>query len=151
MRVDEGTHADHVGSFQRDIVDLHLIDVIRKHITTGNPVTIDSATYFELRRRIAGRFQLHPNQIVVVGSSRLGFSLKREKRFAERQPKDVDVASWTRGLQDSRRTRIHAFWDVETHEDLSTLEDASRGVQRASVKRAADTATRSGPGLIRRS
>ena len=84
--------SDCIQAFRQDVVGLKLIDVIRKHITTGAPVAVDAATYFELRRRIAEHFHLHPNQVVVVGSSRLGFSLKPQKRFKEIEPKDIDVA-----------------------------------------------------------
>src|SRR5258708_5321223 len=99
------THADRVASFQRDIIELNLIDVIRKHITTGDPATVDSDTYFELRSRIAARYQLHPNQIVIIGSSRLGFSLEPEIRYAERTPKDVDVAVVSEPL-------FNQYWDM---------------------------------------
>lgn len=105
LKLEIVTHADRVVSFQRDIAELNLVDVIRKHITTGDPATLDPATYFELRSRIAGRYQLHPNQVIVVGSSRMGFSLKPEKRFTERTPKDVDIAVVSEPL-------FNEYWDM---------------------------------------
>lgn len=111
MEIVKATHhtavsqSDRIQAFRQDVVGLKLVDVIRKHITTGVPVTVDAPTYFELRREISDHFQLHPNQIVVVGSSRLGFSLKPEKRFKEIEPKDIDVAIVSESL-------FNQFWDI---------------------------------------
>ncbi|MEO8493930.1 MAG: hypothetical protein ABI614_02590 [Planctomycetota bacterium] len=98
-------HLDRVAAFQRDIAAFDPVTVIRKYITTGVPVTIDASVYFELRSRVAAKFEIHPNDVVVVGSSRLGFSLKQEKRFRPNEPKDVDVAVVSEAL-------FNAYWEM---------------------------------------
>lgn len=85
-------HAARVATFKSDVTHLDIVTTIQKHITTGVPAAILPDVYFNLRLRIAQNFGLHPNHIIVVGSARLGFSLKPHKRFAFAEPKDIDVA-----------------------------------------------------------
>ncbi|MGA2232212.1 MAG: hypothetical protein ABSH22_15050, partial [Tepidisphaeraceae bacterium] len=68
-------------------------DVIRKHISTGRPRAFSDHEYYELRSTVAAEFQLHPSSVVVVGSTRLGFSLSPERRYQIVQSdSDIDVA-----------------------------------------------------------
>jgi hypothetical protein len=88
-------------------------DFIRKHITTGDPAVISRDTYFELRRRVSAEFAIHPSAVVLVGSCRLGFSLKPKGshngpklRFvAATAASDVDVAVVSQALFDE-------IWDA---------------------------------------
>lgn len=85
-------------------------NVIQKHITTGDPVAITQQQYFELRRRVAVEFELHPSAVVLVGSCRLGFALKKKppsnRRFEPCGPSsDLDVAVVSAELFDH-------FWDA---------------------------------------
>lgn len=125
--------SDRLNAFRQDIAGLKLVDVIRKHITTGDPVTVDADTYFVLRSRIADHFQLHPNQVVVVGSSRLGFSLKPEKRFSEIAPKDIDVAVVSETLFNQfwdlvfQKVRENRQWATSTHKNLGFVKSLFAG------------------------
>lgn len=94
-----------VESFKRDLGRLDVLEVIRKHVTTGMPLTIDNETYWSLRNKVALKFDIHPNDVIVVGSSRLGFSLKKHKRFDLTAPKDVDIAIVSERL-------FGRFWDM---------------------------------------
>lgn len=94
-----------VEAFRADLLCLDLVDVIRKYVTTCMPVSLDASIYFQLRRKIAAHFQLHPNDVIIVGSSCLGFSLKPEKRFLRSQAKDIDVAIISEDL-------FSMFWDM---------------------------------------
>ncbi len=103
------THEFRVVSFKRDLQEQRIKDVIRKHITTGDPAVIPGDVYFELRRRVADQFVLHPSEVVLVGSCRLGFSLKPKGKNRERYnpagpTSDVDLAIVSPGLFDS-------YWD----------------------------------------
>ena len=88
----ESPHGRRVAEFCDDLRSMDLVQVIRKHITTGMPVALERDKYFVLRQRVAEKFGIHPNQAVVVGSARMGFSLKAKKRFADRAPSDIDLA-----------------------------------------------------------
>lgn len=102
---DDVKKSDLIESFKSDLLNLELVTVVRKHVTTGTPVTIDDDDYWRLRNAISAQFDIHPNQVVVVGSSRLGFSLKKPKRFLSIAPNDVDVAVVSPQLFDR-------FWDM---------------------------------------
>jgi hypothetical protein len=85
-------------------------EIIRRHITTGDPAILDGDVYFELRRQIAQHFVLHPSSVVLVGSCRLGFSLKlkgkepRSRYHHCKSSSDVDIAVVSTPLFDS-------YWD----------------------------------------
>jgi len=101
--------------FQRELreVDAQLTGFIQKHITTGPVVGISQSEYFNLRRRVAAHFHIHPTSVVVVGSSKLGFSLKAKSRKQGEKgtrylpfdaESDIDVAIVSSRLFD-------AYWD----------------------------------------
>ncbi|HUY36829.1 MAG TPA: hypothetical protein VMV69_29185 [Pirellulales bacterium] len=84
---------------------MHLNEVIRKYITTGMPVAMTEDIYFGLRSTIAGEFDLHPSAVVLIGSSRTGFSIAPRKRYRAARPNsDLDVA-----LVSSER--FDHYWD----------------------------------------
>lgn len=80
-------------------------ELIRKHITTGEPAGIDGEAYFVLRNVVADEFELHPSAVVLVGSSRMGFSIVPKKRYRKvRAHSDLDLA-----LISSER--FDRYWD----------------------------------------
>jgi hypothetical protein len=106
-------HEVRVQRFKRDLVTNEITDVIRRHVTTGDPFAISTDVYYELRRRVAKEHSTHPSAVVLVGSCRLGFSLKPKTKLGAKdkvryQPvgldSDVDVAVVAPALFD-------AYWD----------------------------------------
>ncbi len=57
--------------------DLHLptVAVIRKHIIFGDCWVFGNDKYYELKADVAEHFHVHPNEVLVVGSAKLGFSI----------------------------------------------------------------------------
>jgi hypothetical protein len=111
-----------VESFKSDLQSNVVLDVIQKHITTGDPAIIAGDIYFELRRRVAQKFALHPSEIVLVGSCRLGFSLKPKGKTPERYKparptSDIDLAIVSPGRFDSYWDRV--FYLVRKNRDWS--------------------------------
>lgn len=85
-------------NFKRDIVDLMPLDVIRKNIIYGHPAVINDSTYFALRSAVASKYEIHPNEVLVVGSAKLGFSIaprKRYRPFCDESDIDVVIVSAT--------------------------------------------------------
>ncbi len=100
-----------VAEFQTDLLQMETIGVIRKHITTGTPAALNDGTYFELRNEVADHFELHPSQVLVVGSCRTGFSLKPIKRYAAfTDASDVDLAIISRDKFDVYWDRVFEHW-----------------------------------------
>jgi hypothetical protein len=116
------THLHRVEAFKSDLKATIPINVIQKHITTGDPAIIPGDVYFELRRRVAENFHLHPSEVVLVGSCRLGFTLKRNRKTNERYrparpTSDVDLAIVSSGQFDSYWDRV--FFMVRKNRDWS--------------------------------
>jgi hypothetical protein len=92
--------------FKDDLGRIDLIQVVRKHITTGPSVVLQEATYYDLRDQVARHFKIHPSAVVVVGSCRTGFSIKPTKRYALcAETSDVDLAIVS-------RDRFDHYWDL---------------------------------------
>jgi hypothetical protein len=78
----------------------------------GSCHVLTDAAYFDLRSEVANKFHIHPNEVLVVGSSKLGFSIaptKRYRHFADSS--DIDVVIVSRGLFDRMWKAVHTFWD----------------------------------------
>jgi len=96
-----------VSMFLDDLERISTRDIIWKYITTGDPVMISREAYFDLRHKILLKFNLHPSSIVLVGSCKLGFSLKEKGHGPMRSRfqlagdrNDVDVAVISQPLFD---------------------------------------------------
>jgi hypothetical protein len=82
-----------IEAFNDDLA--HLTDslMVQKHITYGDCYVLDQDDYFELKSEVSDRFSVHPSEVIVVGSGKLGFSispLKRYRRFGDES--DIDLA-----------------------------------------------------------
>ncbi len=98
-------YRERVKQFQADLTTLNMRAVVRKHITTGEPVVITHDAYFELRQRVADHFGLHPSAVILVGSCRQGFSIAPKKRYRLAQPNsDLDLALIS-------AERFDTYWD----------------------------------------
>lgn len=84
--------------FKQDLKVLSPIDIVRKHILHGECCILSQHEYFDLRSRVADHFELHPNEVLVVGSTKLGFSIapgKPYRPFSDRSDIDVVLVSST--------------------------------------------------------
>jgi hypothetical protein len=72
-------------------------EIVHKHILTGLPVALSPDDYFALRHEVAVHFDVHPVEVVLVGSCKTGFSLtdklqKNRPRFSKLKPgSDLDL------------------------------------------------------------
>ena len=94
-----------VARFCADLAVLEPSEVIRKHITTGNPVSISEEQYVERRKLVAKEFELHPTSVVLVGSCRTGFSIAPKTRYrlaTSNSDLDLAIVSFE---------RFDSYWD----------------------------------------
>lgn len=61
--------------FREDLKNLTTIEVVRKHITYGNTYVLDHDKYFLLKQKVSNHFDIHPSEVIIVGSGKLGFSI----------------------------------------------------------------------------
>jgi hypothetical protein len=87
------TIAQQIALFKDDLGRLESREIVQRYITFGETAKLDPAQHFVLRSRIAAEFNIHPLEVVVVGSAKLGFSIKPTRRYGEfGDSSDVDVA-----------------------------------------------------------
>jgi hypothetical protein len=115
-------YSERVASFKRDLARAQqdVVAVIQRHITTGAPIHVDEQTYFLLRKEVSQCLGVHPNDVVAVGSCRMGFSLKRKgqgrARYLPTQPdSDVDIAVVSADLFDRYWDRVYDYF--QSHHD----------------------------------
>jgi len=79
-----------VDSFKNDVLELYkdnLIDVVRKNLINGSSYFFEHKNivddeYF-IKKDLSDVLNIHPNNILIVGSAKLGFSIKPEKNRIE--------------------------------------------------------------------
>lgn len=92
FQMNDQAHTERVALFQHD-VNTDMASCIRRHITTGDPAGMSQTTYYDLRRNVADWLKIHPSAVIVVGSCRVGFTLKPKSRYRPFGPaSDIDVA-----------------------------------------------------------
>lgn len=102
--------------FRQDLFVLTAIQMVRKHVIYGECAAISSAQYFDLRSEVADKYEVHPNEVLVVGSSKLGFSIaptKRYRPFADTS--DIDVVIISPQLFDRMWKAVHHYWEHHSY------------------------------------
>jgi hypothetical protein len=68
--------------------------------------------YFRLRSAVAAKYGLHPNDVLVVGSGKLGFSIAPKKRYRHfLDSSDLDVVIISERLFDIVWQDVHRYFD----------------------------------------
>ena len=96
--------------FKADLNILTPIQIVRKHIIFGECSELSQQDYFDLRSRVAKKFGLHPNEVLVVGSAKLGFSIVPDKEYdLFSDESDIDVALISSKLFDEYWNQVYNF------------------------------------------
>lgn len=74
--------------FKSDLRELTTERVLRKHIIFGECYWLDHELYYELKQDIASKFSIHPSEVVLVGSGKLGFSIS-EKAVRDSKTREI--------------------------------------------------------------
>jgi hypothetical protein len=79
--------------FKIDVQRLGASSVVDRHVIFGDCYILDKDSYFTLKEEIADHFIVHPPQVVMVGSGKLGFSIAPRKRYRSfGETSDLDIA-----------------------------------------------------------
>mgnify|MGYP007135454148 CR=1 FL=1 len=79
--------------FKVDVQRLAASSVVDRHVIFGDCYILDKDSYFTLKEQIADHFKIHPPQVVMVGSGKLGFSIAPRKRYRSfGETSDLDIA-----------------------------------------------------------
>ena len=95
-----------INDFKKNLTTSDEIALVRKFITSGDCHVIDQNNYLELKSIVADHFKIHPNEVLIVGSGKMGFSIAeniakgkmRYRHFSETS--DIDVAIISQNLFD---------------------------------------------------
>ena len=84
---------------------------MQRHVTYGDCYALTADEYFALKQEVGRQFHVHPNQVVVVGSAKLGFSIAPGKRYrAFGETSDIDVAFCSSELFDAIWRDLYDYW-----------------------------------------
>jgi hypothetical protein len=82
-----------IEGFKADCLTLSVGEIVTKHIILASPFAIQNQLFAQLQIEIGRYFGIHPRNIIMVGSGKLGFSIAPDKRY---QPfgdeSDIDIA-----------------------------------------------------------
>lgn len=96
--------------FRQDVESYDDTFVVQRHITFGESYILADDQYFELKREVSVQLNIHPNQVVVVGSAKLGFSIAPQKRYRHfGNYSDLDLAIVSNDLFDSYWLRVFEY------------------------------------------
>lgn len=79
--------------FKEDLSKLTSTQLIRKYIYNGSCNVLTDDRHFQLKEQICEHFRVEFNDVILVGSAKLGFSIKPTKRYTPfGDESDIDVA-----------------------------------------------------------
>ena len=96
--------------FKTDLLRLDTLTIVRKHLLFGDTYSLPSDQYFELRREVADGFEIHPSEVIMVGSGKIGFSIVPTKRYRPfSDTSDIDLALLAPILFDEIWDQVYEF------------------------------------------
>lgn len=105
-----------IGQFKVDIHEHPTPYVIHQYITHGNAFILDETPYFQLKEAVAINFNVHPTNVYMVGSGKLGFSIKPSRRYQSfGEASDIDLAIISQEMFEQIWKRVFQYYtDVGT-------------------------------------
>ena len=101
-----------IEEFKLDLRSGDAVEICRRHVVFGECAVISNEEYFRLRNVVASKFDIHPNDVLVVGSGKLGFSIAPKKRYRPfNDDSDLDVVIISETFFDLVWMSVHRFFD----------------------------------------
>src|SRR5579871_5683036 len=110
----------YIARFKRDFLDLSSSDVFLRYIVPEQCAGLTDVDEHGLRARIAAKFEVELGNVIIVGSAKLGFTLRSKQATAARNERpafslfcensDVDVAIVSDALFDSIWKKCLEYW-----------------------------------------
>lgn len=100
-----------IDAFRGELPRREAAELVQRHITHGACYALHDDVYFRLKQEVAENFGLHPSQVVVVGSAKLGFSIVPTKLFRPfSEESDIDIALASSELFDAFWKDVFDYW-----------------------------------------
>ncbi len=103
-----------VRSFKAQLLVKSALWLLQNHITFGEAFVFedDRSRYVDFKIEIAEQFHIHPSEVVLVGSAKLGFSIAPKKRYQSFGDKsDIDVAIICPPLFEQIWQEVLEYWN----------------------------------------
>lgn len=79
--------------FKKDLSTLTSLQIIRKYILTSECHILTAEQNYQLKEQVCEHLEVEYNDVIMVGSGKLGFSIKPTRRFeAFGDESDIDIA-----------------------------------------------------------
>ena len=109
--IEESIINEHIISFKQDLKLHSSEEIVQRRIISGDSIILEARTYHELRTSIAENFQIHANEVVLVGSAKLGFSIAPYKEYRHfGDSSDLDLAIVSSDLFDKFWKAVYNLW-----------------------------------------
>jgi hypothetical protein len=111
-----------LAAFQAELAGHSALLLFRKWILNGDSLLLPRTDYHELKQAIAVDFNVHPSEVVMVGSAKLGFSIKPTRRynlFGNESDIDIAIASPERFVSIWRDIFMASAPPDWSHEDFN--------------------------------
>ena len=109
--IEQAKIEESLNEFKGHLSTLPAVDVVRCHILSGPSLLLDEPGYLSFRCKIADHLAVHPNEVVMVGSGKLGFSIaptKLYRHFCDES--DIDVAIVSSALFERVWKSVYEYW-----------------------------------------
>lgn len=101
---------ERIRRFKADLPALLAPAIVQRYITQGECFALDERQHIAVKTEVAQHFQIHPNEVVVVGSGKMGFSIAPDKRYRPfRDESDLDLAVVSATLFDDIWRRAYDY------------------------------------------
>jgi hypothetical protein len=115
-----------MNSFKQDLPKESAYSIFLNYIVFGDCYAMNGAKHLHLRDTVAEHFRMrnfhvYPNEVIIVGSAKLGFSIapdKRYKPFSETSDIDIAIAEEIADLPFFDNHRIFSANDIRRMNDL---------------------------------
>jgi hypothetical protein len=108
--------------FKFDLPKLSADSMVDRHVVFGDSFILNDDLYFTIKEEVADHFKIHPPEVVMVGSGKLGFSIVGAKRYREfGEDSDIDLAIVSSPLFDRIWEEVFdargklGYWPDEQH------------------------------------
>jgi len=102
---------ERIAQFKEQLSKLTSQQIVQKEIIFGDCAVLESGLYHTLREKVALNFKIHPNEVLVVGSAKLGFSIAPHKKYRYfGNNSDIDVVIVSPNLFDLFWKNVYNLW-----------------------------------------
>lgn len=99
-----------IEDFKQDLTDLTSLQIVRKYILGAESQILNPDQHYRLKEQVCEHFGVEFNDVIMVGSGKLGFSIKPSRRFQSfHDESDIDIAVVSSKLFEKIWTEAYLF------------------------------------------